>query len=115
MNNLHELADRLVASGHRVALPAPRGIESSTGPMEGLTLHDLAEDVAAVVEALGDAPVTVVGHAFGNRVARTLAADRPDLVDSVVLVAAGGKVTIRPAILEALRQCFQLDLPEHPV
>jgi pimeloyl-ACP methyl ester carboxylesterase len=33
-----------------------------------------------------------VGHAFGSRVARCLAADRPELVRRVVLPAAGGLV-----------------------
>jgi pimeloyl-ACP methyl ester carboxylesterase len=68
-----------------------RGVGESTGPLDGMTLHDLAADVAGVIEALGCAPVHVLGHAFGNRVARCLAADRPDLIRTVVLLAAGGQ------------------------
>jgi len=55
-------------------------------------LHDLAADVAGVLEALDCGPAHLVGHAFGNRVARCLAADRPSLVRSVTLLAAGGLV-----------------------
>ncbi len=34
----------------------------------------------------------MVGHAFGNRIARCLAVDRPSLVRSVTLLAAGGLI-----------------------
>lgn len=69
------------------------------------TLHDLAAQAA---RALGDAgpPAHLVGHALGNRIARCLAADRPDLVRSVTLLAAGGKVPPDPEAGEALRNCF---------
>ena len=36
------------------------------------------------------------GHAFGNRVARCLAADRPELVRSIMLFSAGGKFPPTP-------------------
>ena len=45
----------------------------------------------------------VPGHAFGNRVVRMLATDRPDLVRSVTLVAAGGRAT-PAAERQSLRQ-----------
>lgn len=57
--------------------PQPRGMGASTGPMSGLTLHDYARDVAAVIEQLGSGPAFVLGHAFGQWVARCLAADHP--------------------------------------
>ncbi len=101
--DLDALAAIFVAAGHRVILPEPRGIGASTGPLENITLHDLARDVAAVIEALGAAPATMVAHAFGNRVARCLAADRPELVDAVVLLSASGKVQPTPAIAEAIK------------
>ena len=69
-----------------------RGVGASRGPLENATLHDLAADVAGVLEALQCGPVHVLGHAFGNRVARCLAADHPAMVRSVILVAAGGLI-----------------------
>jgi pimeloyl-ACP methyl ester carboxylesterase len=48
--------------------------------------------VAGVLEALDCGPAHLVGHAFGNRVARCLAVDRPSLVRSVTLLAAGGLI-----------------------
>ena len=45
----------------------------------------------------------VIGHAFGNRVARCVAADRPDLVRAVVLLSSSGKVQPSPEIAEAIK------------
>ena len=99
---LSGLADALAAAGFRAIRVNPRGAGGSTGPMQWLTLHDYA----GVIEGLDVAPAFVLGHAFGNRVARTVAADRPDLVRGVILVAAGGKVDPRPEAQHALRTLF---------
>ncbi len=101
--DLDPLARKLLGAGYRVVQPDPRGSGGSCGPLDGLTLHDLAGDVSAVIEAIGGAAVTIVGHAFGNRVARTVAADRPDLVRRVVLLGCSGKVQPNPEIAEAIR------------
>lgn len=85
------IAGPIAAAGYRVLRPEPRGIGGSTGPTAGLTLHDLGGDVEAVIEAAHDGRAVVVGHAFGNFVARTVASDRPDLVRGVVIAAAAGK------------------------
>ena len=110
-SDFDDLGRRLVSAGFTAVRPDPRGIGGSTGPMDGLTLHDLAADAAAVIEALGDQPVIVVGHAFGQRVGRTLAADRPDLVRAMAMIAAGGKASMKPGAQEALMGCFRLDRP----
>jgi len=69
-----------------------RGVGGSRGSLDGTTLHDLAGDVAGVIEAIGCGPAHLVGHAFGNRIARCLAVDQPPLVRSVTLLAAGGLI-----------------------
>ena len=61
-----QVADYLQADGFRVVRPEPRGIGQSKGPMENLTVHDFARDVAAVVEHENKGPIVVVGHAWGN-------------------------------------------------
>jgi pimeloyl-ACP methyl ester carboxylesterase len=108
----------LVAGGLRVLRPQPRGIGGSMGPLDGLTLHDLAADVGAAIEALpGAAPAFVAGHAFGNYVARTLASDRPELVRGVILLAASigkpppGEVLYGPEIQEAIMGSGDPSLP----
>ena len=69
-----------------------RGVGGSSGSLDGITVHDLAADVAGVLEAMDCGPAHLVGHAFGNRIARCLAADRPALVRSVTVLAAGGLI-----------------------
>jgi pimeloyl-ACP methyl ester carboxylesterase len=98
------VAHRVAAGGFRVIRPQPRGIGRSSGPLDGLTLHDYAADVAAVIESESGVPVIVVGHAFGNWVARTLAADSPHLVKALVLAAAatGRTSDVEPAIRAAV-------------
>ncbi len=111
-SDFDDLACRLVAAGFTSVRPDPRGIGGSSGPMDGLTLHDLAADAAAVIESLGGQPVIVVGHAFGQRVGRTLAADRPELVRAMAMVAAGGRAAMKAGAQEALLGCFRLDRPD---
>ena len=81
----------LVSAGYRVLRPQPRGIAKSTGPMTGVTLQDLGADIAHVIGKLGNGAAAVLGHAFGNFVARAVATDYPDLVSTVILAAASGK------------------------
>jgi pimeloyl-ACP methyl ester carboxylesterase len=86
-----EVAEGLAAAGFRVLRPKPRGIGRSTGPMTKVTLHDFARDIAEVVKKLGGGKAVVAGHAYGNWVARMTAADHPDLVRGVAIVAAASK------------------------
>jgi pimeloyl-ACP methyl ester carboxylesterase len=109
--SLEPLAGRLVAAGFRVVLPEPRGYGESVGPLNGVTLRDLGADIARAIEAVGGAPVVVAGHAFGNRVGRMLAEDRPDLTRGVVLMAAGGKFPPTAEIGEKLQTWLDKGLP----
>ena len=96
----------LADAGFRVVRINSRGSGKSTGSGQGVTLHTLAADVAGVIEALKLGPTNVAGHAVGNRVARTLAADRPELVRTVILFAAGGKAPPTPHGERALKTIF---------
>jgi pimeloyl-ACP methyl ester carboxylesterase len=106
-----DIAASFAAAGLRVLRPRPRGMGASVGRMERLTLHDFAADVAAVIAAEGGGPAVVLGHAFGQWIARTLAADRPDLVRGVVLAAAAAKAA-PPELREHLARCVDTDLPD---
>ena len=106
-----EIAAAFAGAGLRVLRPQPRGMGRSSGPLDDLTLHDFARDVAAVIEQEAVGPAVVLGHAFGQWVARTLAADRPDLVRGVVLAAAAAR-TIRPELRAALAVCVDTARPE---
>jgi len=107
------IAERLARAGYRVLRPQPRGVGASRAPLTGIDLHDYAADVAAVIEQEGLGPAFVVGHAFGNRVARMLATDRPELVTAVALVAANiGKAPSPPQVREAIRNSADASLPD---
>jgi pimeloyl-ACP methyl ester carboxylesterase len=107
------IAERLAGAGFRVLRPQPRGIGASRGPMTGIDLHDYAADVAALIAHDGGGPAFVVGHAFGNRVARMLATDRPDLVRAVALIAANvGHAPSPPVVREAIKASANSALPE---
>ncbi|WP_435105597.1 alpha/beta fold hydrolase [Arhodomonas sp. AD133] len=53
---------------------------------EGWSLADVAADLALLIEERRLAPVTFVGHSQGGMVGLRLAAERPDLVDRLVLM-----------------------------
>jgi pimeloyl-ACP methyl ester carboxylesterase len=85
------VAEGLAAAGYRVLRPKPRGIGGSIGPMINITLHDFARDIAEVIKQHGNGLAVVVGHAYGNWVARMTAVDHPQLVRGVVIAAAAAK------------------------
>jgi pimeloyl-ACP methyl ester carboxylesterase len=85
------IAAGIAQAGFRVLRPQPRGVGESRGSVTGLTLHDFARDMAALIRHEGGGPAVMVGHAFGNWVARMTAVDYPDLVRGVVIVAAAAK------------------------
>ncbi len=93
--------------------PQPRGIGRSTGPWDGVNLRDLAADIAAVIKHENAGPAFVVGHAFGNRVSRMLATDRPELVRGVSLVAANvGHAPSPPDVRAAIRMSANTGAPD---
>ena len=83
-----DVAARLATAGFKVLRPQPRGVAGSTGPMQGVSLHQLADDVTLVIDKLGGGRAVIVGHAFGHFVARMAAVDHPAAVRGVVLAAA---------------------------
>ena len=90
------VAERIATAGFRVLRPQPRGYGRSAGPMQNITLHDLARDVAAVIRQENairheNAPAILAGHAYGHFVARMTAVDFPQLVRAVILIGAAQK------------------------
>lgn len=105
------VADGLAGTGFRVLRPQPRGAGASKGPTEGITLHDLGNDVALTIENAKAGRAVIVGHAFGNWVARMAAVDHPQLVRGVVIAAAASR-NYPKELLVSLRDAGNLDLPD---
>lgn len=87
---------------HTTVLFEPRWFGGSEGP-ETVDLFAIADDAARVLDQLcpGQA-ADVIGHALGNRIARTLAARHPNKVRRLLLFAAGGQTPIPRVVLAAL-------------
>ena len=107
-----DLGERLAAAGLRALAPQPRGLGASRGPLQNITLHDLARDIAAVIEHEQQGPAVVAGHAFGNFVARTTAADFPEQVRGVALLAAAHLWPVPPAVRESIHKSHVMSLPD---
>lgn len=91
------------AADHTVIGVDQRGHgHSADGPWQ-LSYRMMAEDTAAVIEALGLGPVDVVGHSDGGDVALMLARDHPGLVRRVVVSGANLRSGLTPEQVEDRR------------
>lgn len=81
------LAD-LLAARHRLVLIDNRGIGDSDRPPGPYRVHDLVDDVRAVLDHLAIDRCELVGASLGGMVALQLAGDEPGLVCHLVLIAA---------------------------
>ena len=77
-----------LASRHRVIAPDLPGHGQSGLLHENPDLDDFVTVMADLIDALGLAPVLVVGHSFGAMIALGLALDHPDRVASLVTLNA---------------------------
>lgn len=113
-SDFNELAESLAAAGYRVTLFEAPGILGAAASRPNPSLFDLADDAAHYLETR-DGPAVLVGHAFGNRLARAIATKHPDRVRGVVLIGAGGLKPIPAEAARALRASFdpQLSPEDH--
>jgi pimeloyl-ACP methyl ester carboxylesterase len=77
-----------LAQGRRVVTFDHRGhgLSTKTGHLDGYTIEQLSADLAALLEAVGEGPVDLLGHSMGGRVVMGLVLARPDLVQSLILM-----------------------------
>lgn len=77
---------RWLSGRHRAVALDQRGHGRSDKPSEApYTREAYVSDAESVIEQLGLAPVTLVGHAMGALTAWQLAAKRPDLVGALII------------------------------
>lgn len=100
-NRVWDFVVRASRLPNRMLLPSLRGHGDSDWPAEGYRLEDHRDDLIAVVEALTDQPVILVGQATGATLALMVAASRPERVRAVV--AAQPAVGIAGAVNTLVR------------
>lgn len=91
-----------LAAGREVILLNGRGIASSSGTPRNL-MEDMADDIAAVIRALGLSKVDLVGFSIGGMQAQEVTLRHPDLVRKLILLGTGprhGDPRMNPKVLE---------------
>jgi pimeloyl-ACP methyl ester carboxylesterase len=116
-----EFCRRLAAGGRYVIRYDSRDTgQSITYPpgAPGYTGADLAADAVGVLDALGLRGAHLVGISMGGGLAQRIAVDRPDRVDSLVLIStslalpSGHAMSALPPMAEGLRAYFAAPPPE---
>src|SRR5262249_55506048 len=75
-----------LAARFTVVAPDLRGYGDSDRPPSGYDKRRMAADVAELIQTLALAPVVLVGHDRGGRVAHRFALDHPQLLTRLVLL-----------------------------
>jgi pimeloyl-ACP methyl ester carboxylesterase len=68
-----------------------RGMGQSSPSAGPYSIRDLADDAAALLDAIGIEQAHVAGHSMGGQIAQELALTRPDMVGSLLLLSSCAK------------------------
>lgn len=106
-----QIAPALADAGFRAVAITMRGYEPQAQPADAdYSIAALAGDVHRTIEAIGDAPVHLVGHDWGASIAFAAAAGRPDLVRTLTALAvphpAGFAAVVRKDFGQLLRSWY---------
>ena len=96
------LRDALLKHSNVVAVDLP-GFGSSPEPERSLPMAELGALLGRAIDKHVPTPITALGHSMGTQVVAELAVARPDLVDSVVLIAPTVNVAERKSWQQAAR------------
>ncbi len=85
-----------LSSGNRLIVPSLRHYfpENWDGKGGAFKMSQHVDDVIAFIDALGIAPVDLIGHSRGGHLAFRLALKRPDLIRKLVLAEPGGTLDV---------------------
>lgn len=103
-SDFNELANALNNAGYRTLAIQPGGIGESDWPGLNVKLDHYANAVQNVIAAENiNHDVVVIGHAFGNRIARSFASLYPQHTRALILLAAGGREATSPEVGKAIQ------------
>ncbi|MFD6281327.1 alpha/beta fold hydrolase [Streptomyces sp. NPDC060209] len=77
-----------LAAHHQVVAVDPRGVGLTDKPRDGYDTGTLADDLVALMEALGHRRFAMVGHDIGMWTGYALAADHPDRLERLAVAEA---------------------------
>jgi 3-oxoadipate enol-lactonase len=97
----------LLAGDVRVLAVDLRGHGKTDRIRQRFSVEDLADDVAAVLDALGPGRYTVVGYSLGGLVAQALARRHPARVERLVLAATATRLRRGPHAVAAALVALQ--------
>ena len=87
--------EALRQQGFRVVVPDQIGFGRSSKPILPYNFHDMALNTRLLLQSLGIAKVSVVGHSMGGMLAARFAASYPDMTERVVLCNPIGLTDVR--------------------
>ena len=90
----------LAHRGYSVLAPDLPGHGKSDGPAPS-SVEDYAEWTVALIEATGFASTHLAGHSLGSAIALQTAANRPELVDSLILLGTAATMPVHPDLQAA--------------
>ncbi len=92
----------LLASSNRLITFDNRGVGRSSSPETTYSIHQMAEDAAGLLDAIGLSRVHVAGHSMGGQIAVELALNHPKRVKSLMLLSSCAKIDRRgKAVIES--------------
>jgi pimeloyl-ACP methyl ester carboxylesterase len=89
---------RLNEAGFRTVAPYLRGYHPATLSDRGFDTSDQADDVALLLDALGEATAVVVGHDWGADATYSSATKHPDRVTKMVALGIPHPMTLKPSL-----------------
>lgn len=90
-----------------------RGTGHSSKPDSGYTIEQFAKDCAGLLAHLKIARCHAVGFALGGQIAQALAIQRPDLVATLTIAAAGAGAKATDGGLRVVRNTDEEEIREH--
>ena len=88
-----DLVTLLLARNRVVIRPDCRGHGQSENPGGSYRFKEMADDMAALVHALGYRSAHIIGHSNGGNVALVMLMEHPEVVESAILQAANAYVS----------------------
>jgi pimeloyl-ACP methyl ester carboxylesterase len=90
-----------------------RGTGHSSKPDHGYTIEQFAKDCAALLKHLNISRCHAVGFALGGQIAQALALQRPDLVATLTIAAAGAGTKATDGGPRVVRNTDEEEIREH--